>query len=340
MEEDRASGIGNRESEETARGFAPTPWRTLRFSPDFRERVAAIHELSREPIPICWRILHACDDPHPEVREAVRGVLQEWFRDDELRRLVEPQIPREVPPVEVVIVPPEGFLYFSENQRLNHLDLMPKLLNHPDAEVASLALETLRDFGEVSHFEAVSRWLDEPRSLGSVRATELFNELGEDQRDELTQRLMQREELTPAQLVLVIDSLGVRNDESFADFRFPIPDSGSFEKWKSHPAPVVRCSFVRLLVRWGNPLAGELLLRFLDDRDETVQWETLRLLNLAKIPIPEKTVGFLLTSPEDAIRLEAVETLFRQNQQSEWIEELLNDPSQRVQELVRQLNVG
>jgi hypothetical protein len=70
-------------------------------------------------------------------------------------------------------------------ERRSHLDAMPFLAGHDDERVWKPAVETIRDYGEIWHYQGVIDWLADSRCGVSAAVEKLLDGLDEEMKETL-----------------------------------------------------------------------------------------------------------------------------------------------------------
>ncbi len=209
--------------EQKREGLSPVLETLLRTDPSWPNRRAALWALA-ERDETRWTILAAADDPHWRVRHALIRVLIGWERDELLQRLdalaaglrlsvssqrvlalaaylrfafdgTEPSDWTPFTPPDRLHLCPfwdwdpavlsVKLNVMSRAERQSHIDAMPFLAGHDDERVWKPAVETIRECGEVRHYQGVVDGLTDPRSGAAAAVEKLLDGLEEEVKEQL-----------------------------------------------------------------------------------------------------------------------------------------------------------
>jgi hypothetical protein len=213
----------NRVREQRRAEFAADLELVLTTDDSWPNRRAALLALS-ERDETRWKVLLAADDPHWRVRHALIRVLLGWERGEVLEGLdalavcsrltVQSQriaalvaylrfaFDGTEPPDWSPFIPPNRLALcpfwdwdpavlaaklnrLTKAERCDHIDAMLLMAGHDDERVWKPAVETIRECGELSHFQGVVDWLADPR-CGVQRAVDkLLDGLEEERKEQL-----------------------------------------------------------------------------------------------------------------------------------------------------------
>jgi HEAT repeat protein len=323
-------------------------------------RRAALDALSEFPIPICWRIFVASDDPHWRVRHALIQVLLEWGKDsihrDEINRSLGSSdssriqgllnylhyrwegrgtLPKSIDPDDPTNHCPfwdwDPAVLARKMESMNldsQLPAMPFLLGHEDERVRQIALDRLRSLGESHHFAECIQILDEPRQEACQTVQKLLTELSIDQRVDIARTIFRLPNPSPQQLAYAINQ--IEWDESAPQkesSEFPgstsnsLSQSSRVQQWRKHESSIVRIAFLRLLSRWNREQSEEETVGFLDDPDFDVQLEALKRLHEFNRKVDAKTLQWIMSSPDHRIRSEGVFFISSPTELSEYVQD-------------------
>lgn len=204
-------------------GFADQLVHTLMHDDSWPNRRAALLALS-EQHETKWHILSAADDPHWRVRHALIRVLLVWERVEVIARLDALAVGSRLtvqsqriaallaylrfafdgtePPDWSPFTPPDRHQLcpfwdwdpavlavklnrMSKAVRRSHIDSMPFLVGHDDERVWKPAVDTIRECGEVRHFQEVVDWLADPRCGVQAAVEKLLDGLDEERKEAL-----------------------------------------------------------------------------------------------------------------------------------------------------------
>jgi aryl-alcohol dehydrogenase-like predicted oxidoreductase len=208
--------------------------RRLREDESWLVRRAALRALADGPER--WRVLAAADDPHWRVRHALIKALLGWAEMSEARREIDARLAALPPRPRVrglraylhdcwgdalaasaepdegpdplhehplwdwdVAVLARNLECLTDEERRRDLDVMPKLLAHPDDRIRTQAADTLLRWGEPRHLAAAFALLDEPRYGAGVILTGLLERLDLDRLDEAARFIVESPNPTPKQ---------------------------------------------------------------------------------------------------------------------------------------------
>jgi aryl-alcohol dehydrogenase-like predicted oxidoreductase len=196
-------------------GFAEQLQTVLTTDDSWPNRRAALWALAERND---WSILAAADDPHWRVRHALIRVLTGWDRAEVLKQLdaladqsqriqalvaylrftFDGTEPTDwtpfTPPDRLALCPfwdwdPAVLAVklnaMSKAERESHIDSMPFLAGHDDERVWKPAVETIRECGELRHFQQVVDQLSDPRCGVSAAVEKLLDGVEEETKEAL-----------------------------------------------------------------------------------------------------------------------------------------------------------
>jgi len=204
-------------------GFTAELERVLTTDDSWPNRRAALLTLS-DRVETRWRVLLAADDPHWRVRHALIRVLLAWDRGEVLERLNALAVGSRLTVQSQRITALTSYLRFafdgtepadwspftppdrlqlcpfwdwdpavlavklarmSKTERRSHIDAMPFLAGHEDERVWKPAVETIRECGELHHYQGVVDWLSDPRCGVQKAVEKLLDGLDEETKEQL-----------------------------------------------------------------------------------------------------------------------------------------------------------
>lgn len=220
-------------------GFFTELERVLSTDDSWPNRRSAVLALS-ERAETKWKVLLAADDPHWRVRHSLIRVLLGWDRAEVLERLDAiadgPRLTVQKQRISALTAylhftidgtEPTDWAPFTTPDRLDlcpfwdwdpavlaaklnrmskagrrsHLDAMPFLAGHDDERVWKPAVETIRECGELRHYQEVVDWLADPRCGVQAAVDKLLDGLVEETKEQIRGLPRGEDELANAPLV-------------------------------------------------------------------------------------------------------------------------------------------
>lgn len=210
----------------------------LRTDPFWQVRRAAVNALAADP-ERRWRVTFAATDPHWRVRYALARLLAEWGRDEAEREKVlaslsagdsrvvrlrdylrfrwteelPPERPMENPAVWCPFwdwdpaVLARNIAGLGRAGRRDGLDILTRLVNHPDERVRGPVIQSLRDDGQSWQWAAALARLGDPREDTARSQADLVKGLELDRVEEVAKFILSQDRPHPAALAWAVRQL-------------------------------------------------------------------------------------------------------------------------------------
>lgn len=201
--------------------------RLFRADPFWQVRRAAVTALAGDPTPRRWRVIFAATDPHWRVRYALARVFVGWGRDEaerakvlgmlnegsadlrvlRLRDYLRFRWTGELPPERASENPADWCPFWDwdpavlarnlaelgRGGRRAALDVLTRLVNHPDERVRGWVIQALRDDGEPRHWADALGRLGDPREDTAPPQAELVKGLELDRLEAVAKYILAQE---------------------------------------------------------------------------------------------------------------------------------------------------
>ncbi|MDB5312465.1 MAG: repeat protein [Gemmataceae bacterium] len=210
----------------------------LRADPFWQVRRAAVTSIGADPGDGRWAVCHAATDPHWRVRHALAQLLENWADrpriDTELEQLGHgPRVRRvrdylayrwagQFPPTRPADDPSAGCPFWDWDpavlartlDRLGRagrraaLDVLPRLVHHPDERVRGWVVQALRDDGESRHWADALGRLGDPREDTAPPVDQLVRGVELDRLEAVAKFVLRMGAPPPAALAWALEQVG------------------------------------------------------------------------------------------------------------------------------------
>jgi HEAT repeat protein len=213
----------------------------LQTDPFWQVRRAAMNAIAADPGAMRWYVLHAATDPHWRVRYALAQVFEWWGTSEPARRDIEVRLgptsqvrvarlwdylryrwTGTLPPPRPSDDPQSWCPFWDWDPavlarnldrlgrpgRKSALDILPRLITHPDERVRGWVVQALRDDGGLRHWADALGRLGDPRDDTTPSAEQLVSGFEQDRLEAVARFILAMEVPTDAALMWALAQVG------------------------------------------------------------------------------------------------------------------------------------